>query len=185
MEQVEYLSVAVQLKLISEKKDIFKNELDMVIEERNIIFEQYAAHNTKREYLSFVVGKTKEEIQHNIQAKEDLELSLAHLLVNRALRPQNMELLPADVDADYFEEIEIQDKENEILLMDKEIESLNEKLIQSKTNLNELLIDKEILDKHREVCRKYQLAQKAYNDVLKEEIQIAQKLLLIYRKLKD
>jgi len=108
MEQVEYLSVAMQLKLISEKKDIFKKELDMVIEERDIIFEQYAAHNTKREYLSFVVGKTKEEIQHFIQAKEDLELLLAHLLAKRALMPQNMELLPADVDANYFEEIEIQ-----------------------------------------------------------------------------
>lgn len=184
MEQVEYLSIAIQLKLISEKKDIFKKELDMVVEERDIIFEQYTAHNTKREYLSFVIGKTKEEIQHFIRGKEDTELLLAHLLAKRSLQPQSMELLPADVDADYFEEIEIQNKENDIMIMEKEIESLNEKLGQDYNKLKEVLIDKQILEKHRSVCRKYQTAQKTYNDIVKEEILVAQKLLLIYRKLK-
>lgn len=184
MDQVEYLTVAVQLKLLNEKKEIFKKELDKAIEERDIIFEQFTAHNAKREYISFVIGKTKEELSFCNQQKEELELSLAHLLTKRALRSQTTELLPADVDNDYFEEMEIRDKENDIMLIEKEIKSLHEKLTQEQNKLKEILVNKEILEKHREVCRQYQLAQKAYNDIVQDEIQTAQKFLSLYRNSK-
>lgn len=182
MQNMEYLTLATQLTLISYKKGVVKDELDKAIAERDQIFDQFVSQNGKREYFTLVIAKTKGDLMHYQQEKELLEISLAHLLARRALQSQETigELFPDDME--HFEQVAIQDKETELVAIEKEIISLNERLQQATNSLNEFIADKEILDKHRDICRKYQEAQKTYNDTVREEHEIAKKILLIYRE---
>jgi len=186
MLQVEYFTLAIQLKLLREKKDIFWQELEDARKDREGYFEQFTSHYTKREYLSYTVGRLKEELHYVMGEKENIELSLAYLIANRITKPQKVvsELLPADIDIEHYDEVEIKDKESDIILLDIEIDSIRERLKDSETKLKEFILDKEILDKHREVCRQYQIKQQVYDEVVKDELDVAQKLLLIYRQLK-
>lgn len=185
MENLDIVIISNQLKLLQEKKENLLHELDNIVKERDIIFDQYSSQYSKRDYLSMMVKKLKDELQFDINEKEKIELSLAYLIVKKMLHKQNdndsSELLPAD--AEYFLDIEINDKEAEIKIMNNEINRVRNELTEAEKKLDEFLFDKTLTNTYRDICKRLQLAQKAYNDAVKIELQTAQQLLEIYRKI--